>query len=113
MNDRAIAKICLAITIIGIIFFAIAYEPEFKEKKISELGAKEGTQGIIFARVEHVIKNSPTTQAIVTDGNRAILYCSKQLDLNKNNFIKAYVISQKSDSNKQASLYAYKVEVEK
>jgi len=112
MNDRAISKICLVIILLGILIFALTYEPEFKDKKISELATKEGEKGIIFARVEHVIKKSPITQAIITDGNKATIYFPKQSDINKNNFIRAYVISEAPGDNNQANLYAYKIMVE-
>lgn len=105
MNDAQISQICIIITIIGIVAFILFYTEEFKEKTIQELlQSEEKTKGIIFGKVEYVIRNSPTTNIVITDGTSATLYFGKETNLKKNDFITAYV-----EKEKENHFYAYKV----
>ncbi len=107
MDDKKITLICGAIVLFGIIISAMFYEPEFQNTSIKEmLNTKESAKGIIFARVDYVIKNYPTTQAIINDGTTATIYYPKETNLKKNDFVYAYLETE--DKNKK-TFYAYKL----
>lgn len=108
MDDKKITLICGTIVIIGIIISAFFYEPEFKETSIKELieTKRENPKGVVFARVDYVIKNYPSTQAIINDGTSATIYYPKETNLKKNDFVYAYI--ELEDKNKKA-FYAYKL----
>ncbi len=109
MNDNEITKICILITLVGLIAFLIFYTEEFKKKTINELLNSEiNTKGIVFGKIEYVIKNYPTTTFILNDGNKATIYYPKQTNLEKNDFVEAYV-----EKEERENLYAYKVINEK
>jgi len=107
MDDKKLSLICLAITLIGIMGFFLTYRNEFEETNIGALLEKEGNEGVVFGRIEYVIKNYPSTMFILTDGNSAIVYYPKETDLNKNDFVKVYAKSEYHSDKKE--LYAYKV----
>ena len=107
MNETTIARVCLAITIIGMLIFAATYKEEFEEKTITELLSEEGQKGIITARVEYVIKNYPVTIFAVNDGNKTTIYYPKAITIEKNNFVKVYAESQRD--GKHITLFAHKV----
>jgi len=107
MEDTKITQICTAIVLIGIILFGLFYEPEFKETTIKELIEKgKDSKGIVFARIDYVIKNQPITQAVINDGTSATIYHPKETTLKKNDFVYAYLVLE--DNNKK-SFYAYKL----
>ena len=100
MNEKQISQICLVIIIVGIILFVITYENEFCEKTISELITNEGNKGIIFGRVQRVIKNDGMALFVITDG--------KFLKITKNDFLVVYATSQ--TYNGKIELVAHRIE---
>jgi len=107
MDDKKLSKICLAITLCGMILLGLTYHEEFEKKTIYEVTQKEGTKGLVYGRIEYVIKNSPSTQFILTDGNKILVFYPRESDYNKNDFVYVYAESQTSGGKKE--LYAYKV----
>jgi hypothetical protein len=108
MNEKQISQICLVIIIVGIILFVITYENEFCEKTISELITNEGNKGIIFGRVQRVIKNDGMALFVITDGNEATVYYPKFLKITKNDFLVVYATSQ--TYNGKIELVAHRIE---
>lgn len=106
MQETTITKICFTITIVGMLLFLLTYEPEFQKTTLYELKESQNSEakGIVFARIDYVIKTYPITEIIINDGESALLYYPKSTDLKKNDFIFVYI--QKNDNN---SFYAYKV----
>ncbi|NMA44425.1 MAG: hypothetical protein GX950_01260 [Candidatus Diapherotrites archaeon] len=106
MEDKKINQICIIIIIIGLVAFFVLYKEEFEEKNINELLIQErNSKGKIIGKIEHVIKNYPTTNFIINDGTgKAIIYYPKETDFKKNDFITAFV-----EKEKENNLYAYKV----
>ncbi|MFA5357392.1 MAG: hypothetical protein WC874_00170 [Candidatus Izemoplasmatales bacterium] len=112
MNEQNLARICLAISATGIILFIIFYAPEFEEKSIKEMLESDAEKtGIIFGRVDYVIKNTPSTSFILNDGSTILIYFPKQTELKKNDFVKVYGTTQ--EYGDQNEIYAYKLVVEK
>jgi len=117
MDEKTLSKICLAITIIGLIIFILTYQPEFEEKTISELLSKDNSKGILFGRIEHIIQNYPTTIFTLNDGNEILIYYPKKTTLEKGQFVEVYAENKIEDSNlitpsknkKQKELFAQKV----
>jgi hypothetical protein len=112
MNENTLARICLIISVAGMILFIIFYTPEFEEKSIKEL-LESGTEtsGIISGRVDYVIKNEPSTSFILNDGSTVLVYFPKQTELKKNDFVKVYGTNR--EYGDQNEIYAHKVVVEK
>jgi hypothetical protein len=117
MNDKTLSKICLAITLIGMIFLALTYKPEFEETTISDLIQKGKAKGIIFGKVESIIKTEPTTLFILNDSNKVLIYYPKTIELEENDFVKVYAENNSeknppekySTKKKEPMLFAYKV----
>jgi hypothetical protein len=107
MNENTISQICIVITIIGMLLFALTYKEEFSDTTIAQLITKEGNKGIIHARIEYVVKNYPSTILNITDGNKTNVYYPKATTFEKNNFVKIYAQSQLQE--KKISLFAYKI----
>lgn len=110
MDETTITRLCLAITITGMLLFAATYKEEYTKKTISEVLEKEGNKGIIFGKVEYVIKNYPVTIFILNDGNKTTVYHPKPTTLEKNAFVTIYAQSQLQ--GKEINLYAQKVKEE-
>jgi len=99
------------VTIIGIILFVATYQEEFTKKSIFEINSKEGEKGIVFGRIDYVIKNYPITMFILTDGNKATIYYPRATTLAKNDFVTAYIENkiEQIDEPETKMLYAHKV----
>ena len=117
MNEKNISQICLGITILGILIFLLTYQNEFEEKTSFELLSKDNSKGILFGRVEYVIRNYPTTLFVLNDGNETTIYYPKATTLAKGTFVQVYA-ENKTDppdsittqkNKKQRELYAQKV----
>ena len=104
MNDKTIARICLAITLISLISLVLTYKPDFEETTLTKIIQEPQAKGKIFGRIDYVIKNYPITQFILNDGNTAVIYYPKATTLVKNDFVTAYVENQG-----QKTLFAQKV----
>jgi hypothetical protein len=113
MNDKTLSKICLAITIIGMLLLLLTYKNEFESTTITQILKEKNSKGIISGRIEYVIKNYPITIFALTDGNRALIYYPKPTTLEKNDFVKVYAENkpeqQNNETKKSNELYAYKV----
>jgi hypothetical protein len=107
MDDKRLSLICLAVVLAGIAGFFLTYRDEFGETSIGALLEKEGNTGIVFGRIDYVIKNYPSTIFILTDGNKATVYYPKETDLNRNDFVRVYAQSEYHSDAKE--IYAYKV----
>ena len=105
MNEKHISLICLLIVVIGGVLFLISYQSEFENTTISSIQNEES--GIIFGKVEYVIKNSPSTLFVLNDGNQILAYYPKASDLEKNDFVTVY--AKKQTYNNEEELYIYKV----
>ena len=90
MDEVFLFRLCFAVSILGIVLFVFLYKPEFEPSSVWELTSLPSSKGIIFGRVESVIKTSPTSVFIVSDGNSALVYYSKPLVLEKNDFVEIY-----------------------
>lgn len=111
MNENTISKICLTITIIGILLFAFTYKEEFSDTTITQLLEKEGNKGIIHARIDYVLKSYPSTMLSITDGKqKTTIYYPKATTFEKNNFVKIYAQSERQ--GKKTVLFAYKIILE-
>ncbi len=111
MDDKTISKICLIVTIIGILLFVFSYQEEFTKKSIGQINLREGEKGAVFGRIDYVIKNYPVTLFVLTDGNKATIYYPKATTLKTNDFVTAYIenkIEQK-DEPETNMLFAHKV----
>lgn len=117
MDEKTLSKICLSITLIGIIIFLVTYQNEFEEKTATQLSSEENGKGILFGRIEQVIQNYPTTLFVLNDGNESLIYYPKKTTLEKGQYVQVYAehIIENIDSNtklkgkKQESLFAQKV----
>ncbi|MEI7961831.1 MAG: hypothetical protein WCI04_05865 [archaeon] len=107
MNETTIARICLAVTIIGIVIFTATYEEEFQNSTVSNLLHKEGEKGIIFGKIDYVIKNYPVTIFIINDGNTANVYYPKATTFENDTFVKIY--AQSEMHGKTLELFAQRV----
>jgi hypothetical protein len=86
----------------------VFYSPDFGEKSVSEISSMEDeTNGLFFGRIDYVIKNEPSTNFILNDGNIILVYYPKKTDLKKNDFVKVY--ATKRTLNGKIELYAHKV----
>ena len=112
MNDKTLSKLCLAITLTGMLLLTATYKNEFEETTITQILQEKNSKGILFGRIEYVIKNYPVTIFSLTDGNHAIIYYPKPTSLEKNNFVKVYAENKEEQTNtktKTQELYAHKV----
>ena len=107
MDDKMLSRICLAVTLTGMVGLALTYRNEFEETSIGELLETKEGKGIVFGRIEHVIRGYPSTMFVLYDGNRATVYYPRESDLNKNDFVHVYAQSEEHSGKKE--LYAYKV----
>ncbi|MCX6803679.1 MAG: hypothetical protein NTY48_03860 [Candidatus Diapherotrites archaeon] len=112
MDDKTIAQICVCVTIIGILLFVLTYKEEFSETTITELLKTKGAKGIIFGRIDYLIKNYPITQFVLEDGNTATIYYPKATSFEENMFVKVYAENDEKET-KSKNLYAHKVVVYK
>ena len=90
MDEKTLSKICLGITLIGMLIFLLTYQNEFEETTSSQLLSKEDSKGILFGRVEYVIRNYPTTLFVFNDGNESTIYYPKKTTLEKGQFVEIY-----------------------
>ncbi|MFA5931219.1 MAG: hypothetical protein WC821_02825 [archaeon] len=114
MNDKTISKICLAITLIGMLILIVMYKPEFEESTINHLLNNEESKGIIFARIETVIQRYPVTLFVATDGNKALFFSPSALKIEKNDFVIIYAEHQIGQYGEESdpistTLFAHKV----
>ncbi|MFA5125577.1 MAG: hypothetical protein WC462_01060 [archaeon] len=117
MNDKTLSKICLTITLTGMLFLALTYKPEFEETTVSNLIQKENSKGIIFGKIESIIKTGQTTIFILNDSNKVLIYYPKTIEIEENDFVKVYaennskeITEEKySSKKKELMLFAYKV----
>ncbi|MBT4870793.1 MAG: hypothetical protein HON47_04415 [Candidatus Diapherotrites archaeon] len=105
MNEKHLSIICLIVILMGGILFFISYQNEFETKTISSITNEE--KGIIFGKIEYVIKNSPSTIFVINDGNKILAYYPKSTNLAKNDFVTIY--AKKQLYNEKEELYVYKV----
>jgi len=105
VNEKHLSLICLVIILVGGILFLASYQSGFENKTISSITNEE--TGIIFGKVEYVIKNSPSTLFVLNDGNEILAYYPKPTDLKKNDFVTVY--AKKQLYNEKEELYIYKV----
>ena len=105
MNEKHLSWICLVVILMGGILFFISYQNEFENKTISSIKNEE--TGIIFGKVEYVIKNNPSTIFVINDGNKILAYYPKPTNLAKNDFVTLY--AKKQLYNEKEELYVYKV----
>ncbi len=110
MNDKKISQICIIIIVIGILLFVTTYKNDFEEKSIDKV-ISENSTGLVFGRIDYVIKNSPTTQFILNDGNTILVFYPKETTLQKNDFV--FVYAEASEYNTEKELFAHKVVKEK
>ena len=108
MNEKQLSLICLGIIFFGGALFLISYQNDFEKTTSFELEL-EG-DGILFGKVEYVIKNSPSTIFVFNDGNKTLAYYPKETTLAKNDFITIY--AKKQIYQGEEELYIYKVIVE-
>ena len=114
MDDKTISKICLIITLLGMLLLVITYKPEFENRTIDYLLKNEGNKGIVFARVETIIQRYPITLFIATDGNQSLFFSPSVLKIEKNDFVTIYAehelgqYGEKSDLE-STTLFAHKV----
>lgn len=107
MNDKAITKICLILTIIGIVFTIFFYEDEYPNTTIYEMKSGVKLKGIIKGQVDYVVTNYPSTIFVLNDGNRATIYYPKPTTLEKKQIVIVYAENEKESKNKM--LFAHKV----
>jgi len=105
MNEKQLSIICVIIIIFGCILFLVSYQTDFKETTITNMEIEDS--GILFGKVEYVIKNSPSTIFVFNDGNQILAYYPKETDLTKNDFITIY--AKKQFYQNKEELYVYKV----
>jgi uncharacterized membrane protein len=106
MNDKLLAKICLVFLLINL-FFLFFYETEFKKSSISNLLINENSKGLVFGRVDYVIKSTPVTIFILNDGNKSKVFYHSTFILKKNDFVKVFAKSEKYAE--EIELFAYKI----
>jgi hypothetical protein len=111
VNDKTLLKICLVITIIGIVALLLTYQEEFQETTITKLLSTPGEKGIISGRIEYVIKNYPISIFILNDGNKTTIYAPKSLSIETNDYVKVYAENQidKAKGNFDQKIFAHKV----
>ncbi len=108
MNEKTLAKICLILSIFGILLMIPFYQGEFPEKTISTILELEDDQKIkVDGYVELILKNNNSTLFFLNDGNRIQIYSPEKLYLEKNEFISVLGITKKYNGKKE--VYAYKV----
>ena len=107
MNDKKLALICLVIVVIGLGLFALTYREEFEKKTITQMLQEDSTKGMIFGKIDYVISNFPSTQLILNDGNKSLVFYPKETDFNKNDFVFVYAQTETHEGKRQ--LFAYKV----
>jgi hypothetical protein len=107
MNEKTLAKLCLAITLFGTLMLLVTYENEFSEKTISEMILEDGTTGIVFGRVTFVMKNSPTTLFTIYAGNEINVYYPRETKLRPNDFV--FIYAETQEYNGKIELFAHKV----
>ena len=109
MNDKTLSKICLIITIIGMVLLALTYQEEFAETTLIQLMKTDGAQGKITGKVTFVIQNYPVTIFTLTDGtNDATIYYPKETTIETENIVTVYAQNQ-GTQNKKPKIYAHKV----
>ena len=107
MDDKKLSLICLAIVALGLVLFAATYHEEFEKKTLTQMLNEDGTKGMVFGRIDYVINSFPSTQLILSDGNKALVFYPKESDLNKNDFVYVYAQTETHEGKRQ--LFAYKV----
>jgi hypothetical protein len=107
MKERHLTQICLIIVFIGIIFFILTYEEEFNNKSISEMRQELGTKGIVFGKVDFIIRYEPMVFVLQNEEKITVFYPQK-IRLEKGDIVK--VFAETSEYNKEIQLFAYRVE---
>jgi len=110
MDEKQIALLCLAVSLIGLIGFVLTSGNEFEEKTISQMLSEENNNGIIFGKVDYVIKVSPGL-FILNDGNKTTVFYPKAITFGKDSFVRVYGTSQLY--NGEMEIVAQRIEVEK
>jgi len=105
MNEKQLSLICLGIILFGGGLFLVSYQNDFEKTTSFKLELEE--EGILFGKVEYVIKNSPSTIFVFNDGNKFLAYYPKETILAKNDFLTIYVKKQIYQGEEE--LYVYKV----
>ena len=108
MNEKQLSLICLGIILFGSGLFLVSYQTDFEKTTSFELELDK--EGILFGKVEYVIKNSPNTIFVFNDGNKTLAYYPKESTLAKNDFLTIYVKKQIYQGDEE--LYVYKVIIE-
>ena len=68
MNENHLIKICITITIFGVLLFFVTYKNEFEEKTISQMiNSEDGIKGIVYGKVTFILKNEPSIFFIQND----------------------------------------------
>ncbi|MFA6064756.1 MAG: hypothetical protein WCW44_00615 [archaeon] len=117
MDEKTLSRICLGITLIGMLILLVTYKTEFEEKTATQLLLEENGKGILFGRIEHIIQNYPTTIFVLNDGNETLIYYPKKTTFEKGQFVEVYAENRtentdtntKSKNKKQNELFAQKV----
>ena len=107
MNENHLIKICIIITLIGILLFFITYKNEFEEKTISQMiNSEEGTKGIIYGKVTIILQNEPSIFFIQNE-EKIKIFSNKKIDLNYGEILIIY--GELTTYNGEKELLAYKV----
>jgi len=115
VDDKTLSKVCLGITISGILILLLTYTPEFEKSTTSKLLLTSGAKGILFGKIDYVIKNYPVTMFILNDGNTATIYYPQQTALHVNDFVTVYAENNDTtfysckENNNCSTLFANKV----
>jgi len=110
MNERFLSRACLAISIVGLLLIVPFGRGFLEERSVGEMLAGEGEKGIVFGRVEFVIRNDSSALFVISDGNKGTVYHPKPLEIERNSFVTVYGESQKYEG--KLEIYAYRVVVE-
>jgi hypothetical protein len=105
MNEKQLSIICIIIILSGFVLFVFSYKSDFKQTTSFEMGVDES--GILFGKIDQIIKNSPSTIFIFNDGNKFLAYYPKETSLARNDFITIYAKKQLYQDKEE--LYVYKV----
>lgn len=105
MNEKQISRLCVIVVTIGIIIFLLSPNNVFSEKTVNTIKLDE--KGILFGKIDYIIKNSPSTIFVFNDGNQILAYYPKETLLQTNDFITIY--AQKQLYNGEEELFIYKV----
>ncbi len=106
MKEKNLTKLCIIITIFGILLFFANYKNEFEEKTISEMISVEGNKGIVFGRVSFILKKEPLIFFIEND-EKVKVFSQKNIDIKNGDIVKIY--AETTIYNGEKELIALKV----